>query len=156
MLEVAGLSAGYEGGDVLRGIDLRVGDGEAVTVIGSNGAGKTTLFRAIARLLGISAGAVRFDGKDITGLAAHQVARIGLAFVPAERHLFPRMTVYENLVLGAYPARPSPDTMEMVLDLFPRIAERRRQLAGTMSGGEQQMLAIGRALMAEPRLLVLD
>ncbi len=156
MLEVAGLSAGYEGGDVVHAVDLRVDGGEAVTVIGSNGAGKTTLFRAIVGLLTPSAGQVRFDGTAITGMPAHEVVRRGISFVPAERHLFPRMTVQENLALGAYPARPDPETLRMVMELFPRLAERGRQLAGTMSGGEQQMLAIGRALMSRPRLLLLD
>lgn len=156
MLEVRGLSAGYEGGDVVHDIDLRVDHGEAVMVIGSNGAGKTTLFRAVAGLLASSGGTVQFKGQDITRVPAQQVVRLGLSFVPAERHLFPRMTVHENLALGAYPSRPDTETLAMVMDLFPRLAERRRQLAGTMSGGEQQMLAIGRALMAKPELLVLD
>jgi branched-chain amino acid transport system ATP-binding protein len=125
-------------------------------VIGSNGAGKTTLFRAVCGLLGASSGQVVFDGEDLSGLAAQRIMRMGIGLVPAERHLFPRMTVLENLTLGAYPRRPDPEMMEIVLDLFPRLAERRRQHAGTMSGGEQQMLAVGRALMARPRLLVLD
>src|SRR5690554_3027465 len=125
-------------------------------IIGSNGAGKTTLFRAVCGLLPPSSGEVRFLGEDITGLPAQKVVRRGLAFVPAERHLFPQMTVEENLMLGAYPEKPDPDTLETVLELFPRLGERFRQLAGTMSGGEQQMLAVGRALMSQPRLLVLD
>jgi branched-chain amino acid transport system ATP-binding protein len=133
-----------------------VEQGEAVMVIGSNGAGKTTLFRAVCGLLGASSGQVVFDGEDLSGLAAQRIMRMGIGLVPAERHLFPRMTVLENLTLGAYPRRPDPEMMEIVLDLFPRLAERRRQHAGTMSGGEQQMLAVGRALMARPRLLVLD
>ncbi len=156
MLEVRDLSVGYEGGDVVHDVTLRVDDGEAVMVIGSNGAGKTTLFRAIVGLLRATTGTVRFDDRDITAVPTQEVVRLGLGFVPAERHLFPRMTVHENLALGAYPSRPDPETLAMVMDLFPRLAERRRQLAGTMSGGEQQMLAIGRALMAKPRLLVLD
>jgi branched-chain amino acid transport system ATP-binding protein len=156
MLEVAGLAAGYEGGDVLEGIDFRVDEGEAVTIIGSNGAGKTTLFRSMIGLLAPSSGAVLFEGADITRMPAQRVVRLGISFVPAERHLFPRMTVQENLALGAYPKRPDQETLDLVMNLFPRLAERRRQHAGTMSGGEQQMLAMGRALMAEPRLLVLD
>jgi branched-chain amino acid transport system ATP-binding protein len=107
-------------------------------------------------LLAGSSGEVRFNGEDIANLPAQRIVRRGLGFVPAERHLFPRMTVQDHLVLGAYPGRPDPDTMSLVLDLFPRLAERRRQRAGTMSGGEQQMLAVGRALMTRPRLLVLD
>ena len=156
MLEVSGLSAGYLGENVVEGVDLEVGAGQAVAVIGSNGAGKTTLFRALCGLLPASAGRVRFGGEDVTGRPAHRVARMGLAYVPAERHLFPRMSVREHLLLGAYPRRPDPDTLELVFDLFPRLRERRRQPAGSLSGGEQQMLAVGRALMARPRLLMLD
>ena len=156
MLEVRGLTAGYQGGDVIRDIGFQVDEGEAVMIIGSNGAGKTSLFRAVLGLLQPSSGDVVFEGEGITGLAAERIARLGISFVPAERHLFPRMTVQDNLALGAYPNRPDPTTMNVVLDLFPRLAERRRQHAGTMSGGEQQMLAVGRALMSEPRLLVLD
>ena len=156
MLEVKHLSAGYQGNDVVHDASFRVDAGEVVMIIGSNGAGKTTLFRAMSGLLPTSKGQVIFDGKDISGLPAEEVARLGLSFVPAERHLFPRMTVRENLILGAYPHRPDPDTLTSVLELFPRLSERLRQHAGTMSGGEQQMLAVGRALMAKPRLLVLD
>lgn len=156
MLEVKGFSAGYQGNNVVHDVTFHVDPGEAVMIIGSNGAGKTTLFRAMCGLLSPSSGTVLFDGNDITGIAAERIARLGMRFVSAERHLFPRMTVQENLNLGAYPSRPDPETMSLVLDLFPRLAERRRQHAGTMSGGEQQMLAVGRALMSKPRLLVLD
>jgi branched-chain amino acid transport system ATP-binding protein len=156
MLEVSGLAAGYLGENVVRGVDIEVGAGQAVAIIGSNGAGKTTLFRALCGLLPASAGRVRFGGGDITGLPAHRVARAGLAYVPAERHLFPGMSVRENLALGAYPGRPDPATERLVFDLFPRLAERRKQAAGSLSGGEQQMLAVGRALMSRPRLLLLD
>jgi branched-chain amino acid transport system ATP-binding protein len=156
VLEVRGFSAGYQGNDVVRDISFRVEKGEAVMIIGSNGAGKTTLFRAMCGLLPASAGEVVFKGDDIAGLPAQRIVRRGLGFVPAERHLFPRMTVQDHLSLGAYPKRPDEETMKIVLDLFPRLAERRRQHAGTMSGGEQQMLAMGRALMSRPRLLVLD
>ena len=156
MLEASGLEAGYLGENVVEGVDLRVAAGEAVAVIGSNGAGKTTLFRTICGMLAVSAGRVRFDGKDITGQPAHRVARAGLAYVPAERHLFPGMSVRENLLLGAYPGRPDPSAFELVFDLFPRLKERPRQAAGSLSGGEQQMLAVGRALMSRPRLLMLD
>jgi branched-chain amino acid transport system ATP-binding protein len=156
MLEASGLEAGYLGENVVEGVDLRVAAGEAVAVIGSNGAGKTTLFRAICGLLPVSAGRVRFDGRDITGRPAHRVARAGLAYVPAERHLFPGMSVRENLLLGAYPGRPDPSAFELVFDLFPRLKERPKQPAGSLSGGEQQMLAVGRALMSRPRLLMLD
>lgn len=156
MLEVRGFSAGYQGNDVVRDISFHVEKGEAVMIIGSNGAGKTTLFRAMCGLAPASAGEVLFKGDDIAGLPAQRIVRRGLGFVPAERHLFPRMTVQDHLSLGAYPKRPDEETMKIVLDLFPRLAERRRQHAGTMSGGEQQMLAMGRALMSRPRLLVLD
>jgi branched-chain amino acid transport system ATP-binding protein len=156
MLEASGLSAGYLGENVVEGVNVQVAAGQAVAVIGSNGAGKTTLFRALCGMLPVSAGRVRFDGEDITGRPAHRVARAGLAYVPAERHLFPGMSVRENLLLGAYPGRPDPSTFELVLDLFPRLRERGKQPAGSLSGGEQQMLAVGRALMSRPRLLMLD
>jgi branched-chain amino acid transport system ATP-binding protein len=156
MLEATGLAAGYLGENVVEGVDVQVAAGQAVAVIGSNGAGKTTLFRALCGMLPVSAGRVRFDGEDITGRAAHRVARAGLAYVPAERHLFPGMSVLENLLLGAYPRRPDASAFELVFDLFPRLQERRKQPAGSLSGGEQQMLAVGRALMSRPRLLVLD
>jgi branched-chain amino acid transport system ATP-binding protein len=156
LLEVVGLAAGYLGEKVIEGIDLEVGSGEAVAIIGSNGAGKTTLFRAIAGLRPPMEGRVVLDGKDLTRRPAHRIARTGIAYVPAERHLFPAMTLKTNLVLGAYPNRPDRATLELVYDLFPRLKERQRQHAETLSGGEQQMLAVGRALMSQPRLLMLD
>jgi len=156
LLEVEGLAAGYLGERVIDDIDVRVGTGEAVAIVGSNGAGKTTLFRAITGLLSAMDGRVVLDGKDLTRRRAHRIARAGIAYVPAERHLFPAMTLKSNLVLGAYPRRPDPATLELVYDLFPRLHERQRQHAGTLSGGEQQMLAVGRALMSRPRLLMLD
>jgi branched-chain amino acid transport system ATP-binding protein len=156
MLDVKGLSCGYQGNDVVHGVSFQVDQGEAVMIIGSNGAGKTTLFQTLCGLLPPSSGKVIFDGNDITGIPAERIARLGMRFVSASRHLFPRMTVEEHLLLGAYPNKPDPETRSIVLELFPRLAERRRQHAGTMSGGEQQMLAVGRALMSRPRLLVLD
>jgi len=156
MLEVQGLSAGYHGENVVHDMDFAVEAGEAVAIIGSNGAGKTTLFRAICGLGPTSTGTVTFEGTTITGMPVHRVARAGLAYVPAERHLFPQMSVRENLSLGAFPRSPDADRMTFVLDLFPRLAERQSQHAGTLSGGEQQMLAVGRALMSQPRLLMLD
>jgi branched-chain amino acid transport system ATP-binding protein len=156
LLEVAGLAAGYLGERVVDDIDIEVGTGEAVAIIGSNGAGKTTLFRAIVGLLRPMAGRVVLDGKDLTRHPAHRRSRAGIAYVPAERHLFPAMTLKTNLVLGAYPKRPARETLELVYDLFPRLKERGRQQAGTLSGGEQQMLAVARALTARPRLLMLD
>jgi branched-chain amino acid transport system ATP-binding protein len=156
LLEVEGLAAGYLGERVIVGIDLEVRTGEAVAIVGSNGAGKSTLFRAIAGLLPTMEGRVVLDGKELTGRPAHRISRSGIAYVPAERHLFPAMTLKSNLILGAYPKRPDRATLELVYDLFPRLRERQRQQAGTLSGGEQQMLAVGRALMARPRLLMLD
>jgi branched-chain amino acid transport system ATP-binding protein len=156
VLEVSGLSAGYLGEDVVHEVSFSVAGGEVIAVIGSNGAGKTTLFRTMCGLRRPSRGTVTFDGEVITGRRAHHIARRGLAYVPAERHLFPQMAVTENLDLGAYPNRPRAERRALVFELFPRLAERRRQRAGTMSGGEQQMLAVGRALMADPRVLVLD
>jgi branched-chain amino acid transport system ATP-binding protein len=156
MLEVSGLAAGYLGENVVEGVDLRVGAGQAVAVIGSNGAGKTTLFRALCGMLPVARGRVRFDGEDVTGRPTHRLARAGLAYVPAERHLFPDMSVRENLLLGAYPGRPDRSAFELVFGLFPRLKERGTQPAGSLSGGEQQMAAVGRALMSRPRLLMLD
>lgn len=156
MLEVLDVSTGYDFKDVVHGISFDVQQGEAVAIIGSNGAGKTTLLRAICGLLTITSGAVRFEGEPITNVAADRISRTGMAFVPAERHLFPGMTVRENLELGAYPERPDSDQEALVLDLFPQLSERYKQVASTLSGGEQQMLAVGRALMSLPRLLVLD
>jgi branched-chain amino acid transport system ATP-binding protein len=156
LLEVVGLAAGYLGEPVIHDIDVEVRTGEAVAIVGSNGAGKTTLFRAIAGLLPSMAGRVVLDGKDLTRRPAHRISRAGIAYVPAERHLFPAMTLRSNLVLGAYPNRPDRETLELVYDLFPWLKERHRQQARTLSGGEQQMLAVARALMARPRLLMLD
>jgi branched-chain amino acid transport system ATP-binding protein len=156
LLEVVGLAAGYMGEEVIADVDVEVGTGEAVAIIGSNGAGKTTLFRAIVGLLPSMRGRVVLDGRDLTRRPAHRRSRAGIAYVPAERHLFPAMTVKTNLVLGAYPGRADRATLELVYSLFPRLHERPRQQAGTLSGGEQQMLAVARALMARPRVLMLD
>jgi branched-chain amino acid transport system ATP-binding protein len=156
VLRVERLRVERGGAPVLRHIDLHVGDGEVVALIGANGAGKTTLLRSLCGLLAPSDGAIEVDGRSVVGTAAFRMARRGIRYVPADRRLFPAMSVGDNLALGAYPARPDPDRYAIVYELFPRLAERRRQPAGTMSGGEQQMLAIGRALMSEPRLLLLD
>ncbi|MGH8872846.1 MAG: ATP-binding cassette domain-containing protein, partial [Acidimicrobiia bacterium] len=118
---MSGLAAGYQGGDVIRDVGLHVEAGEAVMIIGSNGAGKTTLFRSLLGLLTPSSGAVQFEGLDIVSMPAQRIARLGISFVPAERHLFPRMSVQENLYLGAYPGRPDPETVDLVMDLFPRL-----------------------------------
>jgi branched-chain amino acid transport system ATP-binding protein len=156
LLEVVGLAAGYAGERVIDGIDIEVRAGEAVAIVGSNGAGKSTLFRAIAGLIPSIVGRVVLDGKDLTRRPVHLRSRAGIAYVPAERHLFPAMTLKTNLVLGAYPSRADRETLELVYLLFPRLKERQRQQAATLSGGEQQMLAVGRALMARPKLLMLD
>jgi branched-chain amino acid transport system ATP-binding protein len=156
ILRVDRLSAGYAGEHIVHDIDLHVAAGEAITVIGSNGAGKSTLLKAIVGLLEGTRGTVWFDGAEISRRATHRIARRGLAYVPAERHLFPFMTVAENLVLGAYPGRPDGAREDIVFELFPRLAERRKQDAATLSGGEQQMLAVGRALMSAPKVLMLD
>ncbi|MDR5710031.1 MAG: ABC transporter ATP-binding protein [Armatimonadota bacterium] len=157
MLEVRNLWAGYEGTAVVREVDLEVPGREATAVLGPNGAGKSTLFRAIAGLIRPQRGVVIFDGSPIHGLPPHEISRRGLVYVPAERELFPQLTVLENLELGAY---SSPEglrsRLRLVFDLFPRLAERRGQRAGTLSGGEQQMLAIARALMSQPKLILLD
>lgn len=156
MLEVTDLCVGYNTQDVVHDASFHVGEGEAVAIIGSNGAGKTTLLRAVCGLLPATSGTVRFADEDVLGRPTHALARDGMAYVPAERHLFPQMSVTENLALGAYPHRPDHAQEELVFTLFPRLAERRNQRAGTMSGGEQQMLAVGRALMSRPSLLMLD
>ncbi len=156
LLIVDSLSAGYLGEDVVHDVSLTVAAGEVVAVIGSNGSGKSTMLQSVCGLLAPSGGSVRFDGVELAGVKAHRIARSGLVYVPAERHLFPHMSVRENLFLGAYPTRPSADQLGMVYRVFPRLEERTGQLAGTLSGGEQQMLAVGRALMAGPRLLILD
>jgi branched-chain amino acid transport system ATP-binding protein len=156
MLTVEDLAAGYGDSIAVSNVSLHVDEGEAVAVIGSNGAGKTTLLRAICGLLPTRSGTVTYGGDRLTGTPAHQIARRGVAYVPAERHLFGGMSVHENLELGAYPEKPDAARMDMVFELFPRLADRRSQHAGTMSGGEQQMLAVGRALMSRPRLLILD
>ena len=158
LLEVSDLHAHYGAIEALKGISLTVDEGEVVTLIGSNGAGKTTTLRSISGLTPASAGTVTFAGEDITGMLADQIVTRGIALAPEGRRCFPRMTVRENLDLGAY-RRRGPDVaadLERVFTLFPRLEERERQKAGTLSGGEQQMLAIGRAMMASPRLLLLD
>jgi branched-chain amino acid transport system ATP-binding protein len=159
MLEVQALEAAYGEALALRGIDLQVASGEIVAVVGPNGAGKSTLVNVIAGLHRVRAGKVLMDGADLSGLAGHRFCDRGIAVVPEGRRLFPRMTVRENLELGAYrrAARPLRDeALAWVHELFPRLAERESQLAGSLSGGEQQMVAIGRALMGGPRLLLLD
>ncbi|BBL81949.1 ABC transporter ATP-binding protein [Thermus thermophilus] len=157
-LEVQALETGYGKAQVLFGVDLEVEAGELVALLGANGAGKTTLLRALSGLLRPWKGSVLLGGKDLRGLSPARRARLGLGHVPEGRQLFPLMTVEENLRLGAAFLAPGREKegYERVYALFPRLAERRRQLAGTLSGGEQQMLAIGRALMGFPRILLVD
>ena len=158
MLEVHGLHAGYGATRVLHGVDLHVAPGEVVAVLGANGAGKTTLNMTISGLLPARAGEIRFDNARISGTGPAAILAAGVVQVPEGRRIFPNLTVRENLELGSYRrarARRAAN-LDRVFAIFPRLAERRRQPAGTLSGGEQQMLAIGRGLMAEPRLLILD
>ena len=157
LIGVEGIEVAYGDIAVLRGVSLEVREGEAVAVIGPNGAGKTTLFKAIAGMLKPRGGKILHQGARIDGLRHHEIVRRGVVYVPAERELFPQMTVLENLELGAYTNYKSRwERLKFVLGLFPRLAERRKQMAGTLSGGEQQMVAVGRGLMAKPRILLLD
>jgi branched-chain amino acid transport system ATP-binding protein len=157
MLSLDRVSAGYGGFQALFGVSLEVKAGEAVAVIGPNGAGKTTLLRAISKLVEPSAGDIRLEGRSLAPLPAHEVVAHGIAHVPENRRLFPRLTVEENLRMGAFSSRNRfLEHLGMVYGLFPRLEERRNQPAGTLSGGEQQMCAIGRALMSGPKLLLLD
>jgi branched-chain amino acid transport system ATP-binding protein len=159
VLELTDLESGYELLQVLWGVNLRVEEGEFVALLGPNGAGKTTTLRTIAGLVKPIRGTVAFRGKSINGVAAHEVSRMGIGYVSENLNLFPAMSVYENLLVGAYAVRERAQqlaTMELVFELFPRLQERRNQLAGTLSGGERKMLAIGRGLMPSPSLLLVD
>jgi branched-chain amino acid transport system ATP-binding protein len=159
MLELRSVDAGYGSFQALFGIDLDVKAGEAVGVIGPNGAGKTTLMRVISGLIRPGRGSIRMQGTDVLTTPPHRVVNLGIAHVPENRRLFPRLSVDDNLKMGAFisDARAKyAERLEFVFDLFPRMKERRSQMAGTMSGGEQQMCAIGRALMSGPKLLLLD
>ena len=159
LLEVTGLKVAYGGINAVKGIDFAVAAGEMVTLIGANGAGKTTTLKALTGLVHPSAGRVRYNGADITALPSHRLVALGIALVPEGRGVFPRLTVEENIDMGAYcrdDKREIRADHEHVLTLFPRLAERHQQAAGTLSGGEQQMLAIARAIMGRPRLLLLD
>ena len=159
MLELRHVSAGYGTFQALFDVSLEIQAGEAVAVIGPNGAGKTTLLRAISKLIEVSAGEVLLEGRVLADVPAHQIIDLGLSQVPEHRRLFPRLTVEENLRMGAYPVAARSrfaERLAMVYELFPRMMERRHQAAGTLSGGEQQMCTIGRALMSGPKLLLLD
>ena len=157
LLELSDVTVRYESTPALRGVSVTVEEGEIVTLLGANGAGKTTTLRAISGLVRPSSGSLRFEGHDLSVLAPHQVVALGIGHAPEGRRIFPRMSVVENLEMGAYQKRGNlAKDMQRVFDLFPELTDRRRQIGGTLSGGEQQMLSIGRALMSEPRLLLLD
>jgi branched-chain amino acid transport system ATP-binding protein len=159
MLELKGLSSGYGAIEALKSIDLRIDKGEIVTLIGANGAGKSTTLRSITGLVAPSSGEVIFEGRKLNGTPTHQITRLGISMVPEGRAIFANLTVLENLEMGAYLQKDRAQyaaSLEQAFTLFPRLKERRKQAGGTLSGGEQQMLAIGRALMARPRLLLLD
>ena len=159
LLKISGLKVAYGGIQAVKGVDFEVHEGELVTLIGSNGAGKTTTMKAITGTLGINAGDIQYLGKSIKGQGPWDLVRQGLAMVPEGRGVFARMTIMENLQMGAYVRRDTAAIAEdaaKVFTIFPRLKERKDQLAGTMSGGEQQMLAMGRALMSRPKVLLLD
>ncbi len=158
LLEVRGLHAGYGAIEALKGVDLAVEAGEIVTLIGANGAGKSTLLMSLCGKPVPSAGQILFDGRDITGLPTHEIINLGIAQAPEGRRIFPRMTVLENLMMGAVSADPACFQRDLarMYQIFPRLEQRQSQRGGTLSGGEQQMLAIARALMSRPRLLLLD
>jgi branched-chain amino acid transport system ATP-binding protein len=159
LLAVDRLAVHYGGIRAVQGVSLEVSEGETICVIGANGAGKSTMLRALVGLAAPAAGTITYGGRDVTRLPVHERARLGLSLVPEGRGIFPRMTVTENLLMGAYQHRDGGairQDLQRVLALFPRLAERQAQVAGTLSGGEQQMLAVGRALMSRPKLLLLD
>ena len=158
MLEVSGINVYYGMIHALRDVSFEVNKGEVVTLIGANGAGKTTTLHTVSGLLHAKSGTVTFEGNDITKKPGHDIVRLGMSHVPEGRRVFSDLSVYENLWLGGYtrPKAEALDTLKRVYELFPRLEERHRQLAGTLSGGEQQMLAMGRALMSNPQLLLLD
>lgn len=159
MIDLSNVSASYGAVPAIAGVTIRVGQGEAVGLLGANGAGKSTTLRAISGLVKLTGGWIKFMGQDLASLPPYKIAELGIAHVPEGRQVFPEMTVNENLEVGSYTSRAKADrkeSLELVYSIFPRLAERRTQLAGTMSGGEQQMLAVGRGLMLKPRLLMLD
>ena len=159
MLEIKGVSAAYGAVPAISQVTIEVKAGEAVGLLGANGAGKSTTLRAISGLVRLTSGIISFDGIDLASLPPHKIPELGIAHVPEGRQVFPEMSVQENLEIGAFVPRAKAErarTMEFVYEIFPRLAERKKQLAGTMSGGEQQMLAVGRGLMLKPKLLMLD
>ena len=160
LLEIKNLSASYSGVDVLHQVNIKVEEGSFVSVIGANTAGKSTLLKAISGLVPKTSGEILFNGENLLGIPAHEIPEKGIAHVPEGRHVFPEMSVIENLLLGAYTRRHESaqlaQDIDKIFSMFPRLAERQAQRAGTLSGGEQQMVAIGRALMGRPKLLLLD
>ena len=159
MIELQSVSASYGTVPAITEVTINVSEGEAVGLLGANGAGKSTTLRVISGLVKPTAGGIRFLGRDLAPLPPHKITELGIAHVPEGRQVFPDMTVNENFEIGSYAPRAKPErqrSLDLVYSIFPRLAERRRQYAGTMSGGEQQMLAVGRGLMLKPRLLMLD
>lgn len=157
LLEVKGLHVNYGAIEAIKGIDLYVNKGEVVTILGANGAGKTTTLRTISGLLKASEGSIIFDGKEITQIPAHEIVSLGMSHSPEGRRVFGTLSVEENLMMGAYSLKKyDATTLDWIYEILPRLYERKKQLAGTLSGGEQQMLAIGRAIMSKPKLLILD
>lgn len=159
MLELKNINVAYGYLQVIWDVSFKINEGEVVAILGPNGAGKTTTLKTIIGLLKPKSGSILFIDKEITGIATHEAVKLGLAFIPEERNLFPAMTVLENLLMGAYTIKDKNkinQTLDYICHLFPRLAERKKQLAGTMSGGERQMLAIARGLMGNPRMIMLD
>jgi branched-chain amino acid transport system ATP-binding protein len=159
VLKLAGVSASYGSVPAIHDVSIEIGEGEAVGLLGANGAGKSTTLRAISGLVRLTSGTITFAGTDLASLPPHRIPELGIAHVPEGRQVFPEMTVQENLEIGAYVPKAKAErssSLDLVYSIFPRLADRKKQLAGTMSGGEQQMLAVGRGLMLKPRLLMLD
>ncbi|PID48306.1 MAG: ABC transporter ATP-binding protein [Proteobacteria bacterium] len=157
LLDIKSLHVSYGAIEAIKGINLHVNKGEVVTILGANGAGKTTTLRTISGLLKASKGSINFDGKDITNINAHKIVSLGMSHSPEGRRVFGTLNVEENLLMGAYVLKNyDKETLDWIYEILPRLKERRKQLAGTLSGGEQQMLAIGRSIMSKPKLLILD
>jgi branched-chain amino acid transport system ATP-binding protein len=159
VLKLTGVSASYGSVPAIHDVSIEIGEGEAVGLLGANGAGKSTTLRAISGLVRLTSGTITFAGTDLASLPPHKIPELGIAHVPEGRQVFPEMTVQENLEIGAYVPKAKAErssSLDLVYSIFPRLADRKKQLAGTMSGGEQQMLAVGRGLMLKPRLLMLD
>lgn len=159
MLKIEDLHVSYGMIQAIKGVSFEVNEGEVISLIGANGAGKTTILHTITGLLKPKSGSIQFEGKELTATPAHQIVRFGMAHVPEGRRVFADLTVYENLLMGAYTRKDKDEiakSLELVYNRFPRLEERKKQVAGTLSGGEQQMLAMGRALMSKPRIILMD